>query len=55
MIQQLAECCAMLDHAVAGLHQRLDGLEAKLDRWMTPPDAGTQPAPEESMARRLHG
>jgi hypothetical protein len=28
MIQQLAECCAMLDHAVAGLHQRLDKLEA---------------------------
>jgi O-antigen biosynthesis protein len=27
MIQQLAECCAMLDHAVTGLHQRLDKLE----------------------------
>ncbi len=32
MIQQLAECCAMLDHAVAGLHQRIDGLEAKLEQ-----------------------
>lgn len=31
MIQQLAECCAMLDHAVRGLHQRLDDLEAKLE------------------------
>jgi hypothetical protein len=31
MIQQLAECCAMLDHAVAGLHRRLDALEAKLE------------------------
>lgn len=30
MIQQLAECCAMLDHAVAGLHQRIDALEAKM-------------------------
>jgi hypothetical protein len=55
MIQQLAECCAMLDHAVAGLHQRLDGLEAKLDRCVTPPDADDQPAPEELNARRLHG
>ena len=34
MIQQLAECCAMLDHAVTGLHQRLDGLEAKMERCM---------------------
>ncbi len=32
MIQQLAECCAMLDHAVTGLHQRLDGLEAKMEQ-----------------------
>lgn len=30
MIQQLAECCAMLDHAVAGLHERMDRLEEKL-------------------------
>ena len=34
MIQQLAECCAMLDHAVAGLHQRLDGLEAKMEQTL---------------------
>jgi hypothetical protein len=31
MIQQLSECCALLDHAVAGLHQRLDALEAKME------------------------
>ena len=32
MIQQLADCCATLDHAVKGLHQRLDGLEEKLEQ-----------------------
>ncbi len=32
MIQQLAECCSMLDHAVALLYQRLDGLEAKMEQ-----------------------
>jgi len=31
MIQQLAECCAMLDHAISGLHHRLDGIEAKME------------------------
>jgi len=31
MIQQLAECCAMLNHAVDVLHQRLDALEAKVE------------------------
>jgi hypothetical protein len=36
MIQQLAECCALLDHAIAGLHQRLDGLEAKFEQIATP-------------------
>ena len=30
MIQQLAECCTLLDHAITGLHQRLDGLEEKI-------------------------
>jgi glycosyltransferase involved in cell wall biosynthesis len=39
MIQQLAECCAMLDHAVAGLHERMDGLEARLERLQAEPDA----------------
>jgi glycosyltransferase involved in cell wall biosynthesis len=33
MIQQLAECCAMLDHAVAGVHQRLDRLEARVSSF----------------------
>jgi glycosyltransferase involved in cell wall biosynthesis len=32
MIQQLAECCSMLDNAVGLLHQRLDGLEAKMEQ-----------------------
>ncbi len=36
MIQQLAECCALLDHAIAGLHQRLDALEAKVEQLATP-------------------
>jgi hypothetical protein len=40
MIQQLSECCEMLDHAVVGLHQRLDGLEAKLEE--TPSDCVTR-------------
>lgn len=31
MIQHLAESCAMLDQAIAGLNQRLDGLEARLE------------------------
>jgi hypothetical protein len=31
MIHQLAECCALLDHAIAGLHRRIDGLEAKIE------------------------
>lgn len=35
MIQQLADCCAMLDHAVAGLHQRLDGIDAKMEQALT--------------------
>ncbi|MSQ93143.1 MAG: glycosyltransferase [Gemmataceae bacterium] len=35
MIQQLAECCAMLDHTVAGLHQRMDGVEAKLEQALS--------------------
>jgi hypothetical protein len=30
MIQQLAECCALLDHAVAGLHGRLDRLDQRV-------------------------
>jgi glycosyltransferase involved in cell wall biosynthesis len=32
MIQQLSECCATLDHAIAGLHARLDAVEAKVDQ-----------------------
>jgi hypothetical protein len=40
MIQQLAECCAMLDHAVAGLSQRLDVLEAKLEQSPSTPNPG---------------
>lgn len=32
MIQQLAECCAMLDHAVNGLHERIDALETKIEQ-----------------------
>ncbi|MBI2804573.1 MAG: glycosyltransferase [Planctomycetes bacterium] len=40
MIQQLSECCEMLDHAVVGLHQRLDGLQAKLEE--TPSDCVTR-------------
>lgn len=36
MVHQLAECCAMLDHAVSGVHQRLDALEAKVDRLVEP-------------------
>jgi len=32
MIQQLAECCSLLDHAVQGLHRRLDGLETKMEQ-----------------------
>jgi glycosyltransferase involved in cell wall biosynthesis len=31
MVQQLAECCAVLDSAVQGLHHRLDRLEARLE------------------------
>jgi glycosyltransferase involved in cell wall biosynthesis len=31
MVQQLAESCALLDHAVAGIQQRLDALEEKLE------------------------
>jgi glycosyltransferase involved in cell wall biosynthesis len=34
MIQQLAECCAMLDHAVAGLNDRMDGLETRMEQVM---------------------
>jgi hypothetical protein len=34
MIQQLAECCAMLDHAIAGIHRRLDQLVTELDRGL---------------------
>ena len=30
MVQQLSECCTMLDQAIVGLHRRLDGIEAKL-------------------------
>jgi hypothetical protein len=44
MIQQLAECCALLDHAVAGLHQRIDKLEATLERRIAQPEA--EPAQE---------
>ncbi|HZZ82491.1 MAG TPA: glycosyltransferase [Gemmataceae bacterium] len=36
MIHQLAECCALLDHAIAGLHRRIDGLEAKIEAVSTP-------------------
>ena len=31
MIQQLAECCGLLENAIAGLHQRIDRLEAKIE------------------------
>lgn len=34
MIQQLAECCSVLDHAVVLLHQRLDGLETKMEQML---------------------
>lgn len=30
MVQQLSECCTMLDQAIVGLHRRLDGIEEKL-------------------------
>jgi hypothetical protein len=44
MIQQLAECCAMLDHAVTGLHERMDRLESRMEqmthrRWTEMPKA----------------
>lgn len=48
MIQQLAECCAMLDHAVTGLHERLDALEARMAPALPHED---HPEP----ARRLQG
>lgn len=44
MIQQLAECCAMLDHAVTQLHERVDKLEAAA--------ASRQAA---AMPQRVHG
>jgi hypothetical protein len=31
-VQQLGECCSVLDHAVRGLQQQLDQMEAKLER-----------------------
>lgn len=40
MIQQLSECCALLDHAVTGVHERIDGLEAKLEQLAACEDAG---------------
>ncbi len=29
MVQQLSECCAMLDQAIVGLHRRIDAMEAR--------------------------
>ncbi len=46
MVQQLAECCAMLDHAVAGMQNRIDDLEARID---AAPDECAEPV------RRSHG
>ncbi len=37
-VQQLGECCAALDHAVRGLQQRLDQIEAKLDDFASDDD-----------------
>jgi O-antigen biosynthesis protein len=31
MLEQLTECCAMLDHAVQGLHRRLDAMEERFE------------------------
>jgi len=50
MIQQLAECCSMLDHAVAGLHQRLDALQAKMEEAMLAFGACDETAKHETQA-----
>ena len=44
MIQQLTETCALLDHAVNGVHQRLDALETKLEQLVVPlTEASSEP------------
>lgn len=50
MIQQLTDCCAVLNHAVAELHQRIDALESKIE---TLSEAGD--SVEEAANRRSHG
>jgi O-antigen biosynthesis protein len=57
MIQQLAECCALLDHAITGLHHRLDGLEAKIEQITTPPENETAlpPPPPQYSGERGRG
>ncbi len=50
MIQQLAECCALLDHAVTGLHQRMDQLEARIEQNMASAPA-CEPEPVDDRQR----
>ncbi len=54
MIQQLADCCATLDHAVRGIHERLDGLESKVEQLLAAEnDAHRSPhAPREESSSR---
>ena len=43
MIQQLAECCTLLDHTVSGMHRRLDELDQRIEKL----ESAAQPWPQD--------